>query len=134
MRLIPTKAHAAMDYLGGLILLIVPLFWLNDPTTPQAAIWTPVAIGALILVQSMITDFELSLANLIPVTGHLAMDALVGAILLISPWVFGFAEIVWIPHVVIGLALIGAALMTETTRREPATHDSFGPSGRQPSA
>lgn len=134
MRFIPTKAHAAMDYLGGLMLVVVPLFWLNDSAIPEAAIWTPVVIGALILAQSMITDFELSLANLMPVPAHLMMDGLVGAAMLASPWVFGFADVVWIPHVVIGLALIGAALTTHTTRGEPATHASIGPSGGQPSA
>ena len=134
MRFIPTKAHAAMDYVGGLILIVAPLFWLNDRSIPQAAIWTPVIIGALMLVQAMITDYEISLAKLLPVPAHLAMDALAGVVLLISPWVFGFAAVVWIPHVVLGLLEIGAALTTHTTRGETTAREVYGRSGKQVSA
>src|SRR5690606_18623403 len=47
MRFISTQMHAAMDYLGGILLIVVPLFWMNSPDVPQAAIWTPVVIGGL---------------------------------------------------------------------------------------
>ena len=36
------------------------------------------------------------------------MDFLSGVFLAISPWVFGFSERVWVPHVLVGLFEIGA--------------------------
>lgn len=120
MRFISTQMHAAMDYLGGILLIVVPLFWMNSPDVPQAAIWTPVVIGGLMLLQSLFTDYELSLANVIPVPAHLGMDALAGVVLAVSPWAFGFAETVWIPHVIVGVMEIGAALTTKLHRGEPA--------------
>lgn len=120
MRFIPTKVHAALDYLGGVLLIAVPLFWLNSPDVPAAAIWAPVVVGSLMLVQALLTDYELSLANVIPVPAHLGMDALAGAFLAASPWLFGFSEIVWIPHVLVGILEIGGALTTHLHRGEPA--------------
>lgn len=122
MRFIPTKVHAAMDYLGGILLVAVPLFWLASPDAPAAAIWTPVVVGAVMLTQSLFTDYELSLANVIPVSAHLGMDALAGAFLAVSPWLFGFSETIWVPHVLIGILEIGGALTTHLHRGEPARH------------
>ena len=120
MRFISTKMHAVMDYVMGILLIVVPLFWLGTQGVPEAAIWTPVVVGALMLLQSLITDYELSLANIIPMSGHLTMDALAGIVLAASPWLFGFADTIWWPHVLLGLGEIGAAMTTQTRRGEPA--------------
>lgn len=60
------------------------------------------------------TDYELSIAKLIPTPLHLGVDAADGALLAASPWLFGFADRVAWPHLVLDLAEIGAALMTQT--------------------
>lgn len=119
MRFITTKMHAIMDYVAGVLLMLVPLIWLNSPDVPPAAIWTPVVVGALMLLQSLFTDYEMSLANLIPMPAHLAMDAVAGLVLALSPWLFGFAETVWVPHVVLGLLEIAGAVTTRSHREEP---------------
>lgn len=116
MRFIPTKAHAALDYLTGILLIAVPLYFVGDG---GAAVWVPILIGCLILGQSVLTNYELSLANLIPMRFHLMMDAAAGALLAVSPWLFGFADLVWLPHVIVGLFEIGAAMTTELHRRDP---------------
>lgn len=119
MRFIPTKTHAILDYVVGALLIIVPLFWLDDSAVPRAAIWTPVVIGALTVLQSLFTDYEISISNSISVPAHLSMDGLAGIILAASPWVFGFHETVWVPHLLIGLAAIGAAVTTKLHREGP---------------
>lgn len=116
MRFITTKAHAAIDYLTGILLIAVPLYFIDQA---GAAVWVPIIVGCLILGQSMITNYELSLANIIPMRFHLLMDGFVGVVLAASPWLFGFSDHTWIPHVVVGLFEIGAAMATELQRREP---------------
>ena len=46
---------------------------------------------------------------------HLGLDAAAGLLLAASPWLFGFAEFVYLPHLILGILEMGAALMTETT-------------------
>lgn len=118
MRFISTKTHAVNDYIFGAALIVIPLFYLTDENSP--AVWVPVCIGALLLLQSLLTDYEISMANLIPIKVHLGMDVLAGVVLAASPWLFQFSERVWVPHVVVGILEIGLALTTRVHRTDPA--------------
>lgn len=120
MRFISTRMHAVMDYATGALLIAVPLLWQNDTAVPSAAVWTPVAIGSLMLMQSLFTDYEFSIANVLAVSAHLRMDAIAGVLLAASPWLFGFAETVWVPHVIVGILEIAAAFFTKLHRSNPA--------------
>ncbi len=71
-------------------------------------------LGGGVIIYSLLTDYELGAVELIGVPVHLVLDALGGLLLAASPWLFGFAWEVWIPHVVLGLAAVGAAMFTQT--------------------
>jgi hypothetical protein len=77
----------------------------------------PLFVGIAALAYSLLTAYELGAAPLIPMTGHLALDFFSGAFLAVSPWLLGFHDQVWIPHVLFGVMEMGAALTTETTPR-----------------
>jgi len=112
MRFIPTRVHGMLDYASGLLLIVAPyLFGFADGTAAQ---YLPQAIGAGILLISLVTDYELSLAKLVPMPVHLGVDVAGGLLLAASPWLFGFADRVYWPHLILGLAEIGAGLMTRT--------------------
>ena len=119
MRIIPTRIHGILDYLMGALLLVAPwLFGFADEG--GAARWVPVALGAGVIVYSLLTRYELGIAPLLSMPAHLGLDAAGGLLLAASPWLFGFADRVWVPHLVFGLLEIGAALLTRTTpEREP---------------
>jgi hypothetical protein len=109
----PDPPPRLADYTTGLLLLAAPyLFGFADGAAAQ---WVPMIIGAGILLMSLLTDYELSLSRLISMPVHLAADGAGGLLLLGSPWLFGFADRVRWPDIVIGLLEIGAALMTRTT-------------------
>ncbi|MEE1656364.1 SPW repeat protein [Microvirga sp. CF3062] len=112
MRFIPTRIHGAIDYLTGLVLIMAPfvLGFADD----GAAQWVPMLLGVAILIMSIMTDYELSLAKVIPLPLHLGVDAAGGLLLAASPWLFGFADQVFWPHLIIGLMEIGVSLMTHT--------------------
>ena len=122
MRFIPTPVHGAADYVLGIALLALPWIWMEE--SPIGA-WIPIALGAVILVQAVMTDWELSLAKLVPVPMHLTMDAVLGLALAASPFVLGYWEEIWIPHVLIGAMMVGAAAFTRT-RRDAAPADMQG--------
>ena len=113
MRFVPTRLHGVADYLLGALLVLAP--WLFGFADDGAETWVPVALGAGVLLYSLLTDYELGLVRRIPMRAHLGLDLAGGAVLAASPWVFGFADDVWLPHLVLGLLEIGAALTTRTT-------------------
>ncbi|HEX2535488.1 MAG TPA: SPW repeat protein [Chitinophagaceae bacterium] len=115
MRFIPTKVHGYLDYMMGALLIAAP--WLFDFAEGGAETWIPVILGAGAIVYSLMTDYELGISRTISMRTHLMLDLVSGIFLAVSPWLFGFADYVWQPHLILGLLEIGAALMT---RREPA--------------
>jgi hypothetical protein len=115
MRFIPTKIHGYMDYMMGVLLIAAP--WLFDFAQGGAETWVPVVLGAGAIIYSLMTDYELGATNAISMRTHLTLDLVSGALLAASPWIFGFADYIYAPHLILGLLEIGAALMT---KREPA--------------
>ncbi len=115
MRFIPTRFHGILDYIVGLVLILAP--WLFDFSDNSYATWTLVIAGIVVLGQTIMTDFEVGFIKKIPMQTHLMMDFGLGVILALSPWMFGFAEEVYTPHVVAGIFSILASL---TTHRVPS--------------
>lgn len=110
--LIPTKIHGVIDYLTGVTLLAAPyLFGFADGTAAQ---WVPTIIGLMIIGQSLITRYELSMAKIIPMPTHLMLDAGTGLVLAASPWLFGFADRVFVPHLLVGLMEIAVVVLSES--------------------
>ena len=114
MRFIPTRVHGYLDYAMGALLIVSP--WLFGFADGGAAQWIPVVLGVGALAYSLLTDYELGAIRTIPMGTHLLLDLLSGALLAVSPWLFGFDERVWVPHLILGLLEVGAAL---TTRKTP---------------
>ncbi|MDQ3008444.1 MAG: hypothetical protein M3Q81_02500 [bacterium] len=71
----------------GAILLLAPyIFNFSDLGGPAVVI--PQAIGVVILLQSLITKYELSLAKIILLKVHLMMDYVASLFLAASPFIF----------------------------------------------
>jgi drug/metabolite transporter (DMT)-like permease len=115
MRVIPTRIHGMMDYVIGVLLIAAP--WLFGFHSDGADTWVPVILGAGVILYSLFTDYELGAVRRLPMPTHLMLDLGGGVLLAISPWLFGFSEKVWAPHLIVGLIEIGTSLMT---RRVPA--------------
>jgi hypothetical protein len=116
MRFISTRVHGYLDYLMGALLIVAP--WLLDFNRGGAETWVPVILGAGVIAYSLMTDYELGAVKALSMRTHLWLDGMGGALLAASPWLFGFDEYVWAPHLILGLIEIGAALMTETVPYE----------------
>lgn len=116
MRFIPTRIHGIADYLVGIILIAAP--WLLDFNRGGAETWVPVIVGAMVLLQTILTDFEVGLVRKLPMRTHLTMDFFMGLLLALSPWLFGFADFIAWPHVLFGAFSILASLTTHTAPRE----------------
>jgi hypothetical protein len=96
----------------GVLLIASP--WIFGFANGGIEQWLPVILGVSALLYSLITNYELSMAKILSMKTHLAIDAASGFLLAASPWLFGFADRVSTPHLVLGLLEVGAALMTKT--------------------
>ncbi|HEV2558498.1 MAG TPA: SPW repeat protein [Microvirga sp.] len=118
MRFLPTRIHGLVDYLWGAALLSAP--WLLGFADVTAAKWVAVVFGAGAFLYSIVTDYELGLVRLLPMPLHLAVDGVGGALLALSPWLFGFSgEVAW-PYVAFGLFSVAASLITRTDPLQPS--------------
>jgi hypothetical protein len=104
-----------VDYIVGIALIAAP--FVLGFATGGPEMWVPIVLGAGALLYSAMTNYELGLFPTISMGTHLMLDAMSGIVLAISPWVFQFDDVVWAPHLIVGLAEIGIAAMTQTTPR-----------------
>ena len=116
--------HGMLDYPAGILLIAAP--WIFGFSDIDAARNVAIVIGAVVIVQSLMTDYEFSVADVLPLSAHLTMDVLAGIVLAASPWIFRFADEgteAWLPlpHLVFGLGLIAAGLMTQRERETART-------------
>lgn len=110
-----------LDYPAGVVLIAAPwIFGFSD--VGGAAVAVPIIIGIAAILQSLMTDYELSIADVLPLPMHLTVDVVAGIVLALSPVIFGFTDEglnAWLPHVVAGIGLIGAGAMTRRVRDTP---------------
>ena len=83
MKLIPTRVHGVLDYLTVGMLLSLPrlLGW-----SPRVT-WLLSGSALFTLLYSLLTRYELGVARVLPMKGHLLLDALSGLLLSGSPTV-----------------------------------------------
>jgi hypothetical protein len=112
MRFVPTWIHGIADWLLGILLIAVP--YILGFARSGAETFVPVALGITGLIVTFFTNHEYGIVRKIPMIGHLWVDGFAGILLATSPWIFGFADTVWIPHVVLGVTEFVASLVTET--------------------
>ena len=112
MKIISTKTHGVLDYLMGVVLIASP--WLFGFADGGAKMWVPIILGAGALVYSLMTNYEFGVVKTLSMKTHLTLDLLSGIFLAVSPWIFGFADTVYLPHLILGILEIGASLMTKT--------------------
>ncbi|MCE6992963.1 SPW repeat protein [Dyadobacter sp. CY323] len=110
MKIISTKLHSRLDYMTGILFIAMP--WIAGFNEVASATWTLVAIGAMTILMSLFTDYEGGMVRSIPMAAHLNVDIVTGLFLAASPWILGFADQVYLPHLLLGLFEVAAGLMT----------------------
>jgi hypothetical protein len=115
LRVIPTSVHSAVDHVVGPALIAAPTVLGLEKTSPEGIV--PRANGIAAALYSNLTDYELSVKNVIPMKVHLALDAISGATLAAVPLATGAHKRGtrhWLPHAMVGAFEIGMALFTQT--------------------
>lgn len=114
MRAIPTYIHGILDYIVGIALLLAPFIFGFYPAGGPA-VWIPILLGIGVIAMALLTRFEVGLIRVIPMRVHLGVDYVAGIFLAASPFLFGFVDLpwnAWVPHLLVGLAVLIVALFT----------------------
>jgi hypothetical protein len=129
LRFIPTSVHGVIDHGVAPTLLAAPAIFDLPDGSPEGLVAR--VVGGVEAVYSNLTDYEMSLKNVVPMPVHLALDGLGAAALAIVPQVTGARKRGlqhWLPHLGFGLFEIGLALLTKTEppQTTPARAKSVG--------
>ena len=111
MRVINSKLHGVLDYVVGAFLVVSP--WVLKIDTVKDASWLLTISGILTIVYSLFTNYEAGLFRKIPMSVHLTLDLMSGLFIGISPWTLGFADEVWLPHLIIGATEVLVVVLTQ---------------------
>ena len=116
MKFINSRVHTIIGLVVGAALLVAPwLFAFADQG--GAAVMVPLIVGAFIIISELTTTSEASPFKLIPMKAHIVVDVITGLFLALSPWLLGFSNLeanAWVPHLVVGILVVGYALVTST--------------------
>jgi hypothetical protein len=104
MKFIPTYVHGFIDYVIGIFLIIMP--WLFEFPTDENETLIPAFVGIGIIAYSFATNYEYGGLKVISMNSHRRLDYLAGFVLALSPWLFGFHKLVYLPHVMIGFFFV----------------------------
>jgi hypothetical protein len=118
MRIIPTRLHGVIDYLAGILFIVLPklLDW------NQTANYLLSIMGVSVIVYSLITRYELGAIKWMPMRVHLILDILSGLLLIAAPFIFpvaGDGVTGWL--IGLGVFEVLAGLMTDTEPRTLST-------------
>jgi hypothetical protein len=106
-------------FIAALLVAAPFLFGFSDEAAPTAV---SIVAGVGVLVVGMSTQWRLSLIKAIPVSAHLVIDLIVGALLVASPFLFGFSD-QGAPTAFFLVMGVGEILAAVGTRWYPAGQD-----------
>ena len=88
-----------------------PIDFFFNTESPECSVFFILGMG--ILLYSFFTKYELGVLRVISMPVHLTLDLVTGALLAASPWLFGFSDRVFLPHLILGIAAIMSKPVTE---------------------
>jgi hypothetical protein len=116
MRKISSKTHAYLDFALGILLIGMP--WLLGFQSVTSATVVSVGAGIILILLNLATRHELGVAPMISLPGHLQMDAALGTLLGLAPWIVDFHTTVYLPHLFVALCIAVLGFITSPLTAE----------------
>jgi VIT1/CCC1 family predicted Fe2+/Mn2+ transporter len=85
---IPAFLHSLIEYVAGALLIAGPLLLDYKSGAAKAA---SIILGVLVLFLVATTTSKLSLINQVPLSMHIVFDYVIAAVMIASPFLFGFS-------------------------------------------
>ncbi len=122
MKFITRRLHGWLDYIVALLLIVAPYLFGFANGGPEQRV--TIGLGIATILYSLLTKYELGVFGIIPFPVHLILDILNGLFLASSPWLLGFANRVWAPHLVIGCVELVVISLTQVSASAPTAGTS----------
>ena len=82
--------HGGIEYVAGILLIAAPFIFGFDDDGSATAV--SIVLGVLVIFIAAITSGPTSIIDSLPVGGHVVLDYALAAILIASPFIFGFSD------------------------------------------
>ena len=89
VRLVPWVVHSAVEYAAAVLLLLAPFLFDFDT---DAARYASLALGVVVLLVAVISRSPLGVTKSLPVPAHATLDYVLAVVLVLLPFVLGFAD------------------------------------------
>lgn len=89
VRLVPWIVHSAVEYAAAVLLVAAPFLFGFDSDTAK---WTSIALGVVVLLVAVISRSPLGIAKALPVSAHATLDYVLAVVLVLVPFILGFAD------------------------------------------
>lgn len=128
------KVHNILDYVIGAILVICP--YVFGFSNVHAARNVFLVLGFGLIGYSLLTNYRYSVVKAIPVSTHMALDVLLGIVLMLSPTVFRYssrlngAEVGL--HFILGFGAIALVALTNQDTGISGAGTGIAPSAEKP--
>jgi len=120
IRFLTSTLHGILDYIAAFVLLVAPVILKLNEVSPFAY-WLSVVAGGVLILYSLLTDYEFSISKMIPFKVHLGLDLSAGVVFVIWPFIFGFTGVAMAYYIVMGLGIMLVVAVTDSASH--VTHD-----------
>jgi hypothetical protein len=104
------RACSALHYAAALLFLLTPV--LSGTATHGPQTWVPLGLGALMAGVTFAARERIGSARLVGGSTRQNFELAGSTLLVLSPWLFGFADLTWRPHLLVGQVGIGVSILT----------------------
>ncbi|WP_125721285.1 SPW repeat domain-containing protein [Flavobacterium ustbae] len=112
MKLLTARVQGFLDYLLALLLFFMPTLLHLEANTVQSIIFY--LFGIFIIFLSLQTDYKAGVYKLLPMEVHIYTKLVCGLFFAFSPWIFNFANKIFLPYLFFGGITIFLAAATKT--------------------
>jgi len=109
MKILSPTLHGYLDYVTVVVFLAAPTL-IGLTGMPGAIAY---ALAGIHLAMTLVTDFPLGAAKLLPFTIHGWVERVVGPVLVVLPFGLGFDPLAQGFYIVIGIVIIIVGLLTD---------------------
>jgi hypothetical protein len=121
-RIISPGVHGILDYVSAIVLILVPGVLAFDEISPFAY-WLSIIAGCVLILYSLMTDYEFSIGMFIPLRIHLVLDFSAGILFILWPFIFDFTGLAMAYYLVMGFGILLVVALTQSDEESELQHD-----------